>query len=147
MSGIVPLFFHEKPAVVPNTFGGFVSSFRVGTLPSSVQLNLQTDGSVTASFVDIATQNEATGDRWFTPITVGIGNTHWVRATTTGDPLSSGTTGSWQQLNATRAWSLSSDGGFASLRVTFLFLEISSSVTGTPVIASGMYRLEANNEV
>jgi hypothetical protein len=142
------MFFREKPSVVLSNFGGTVSAFRLGTSPATVTLFANTDGSMSATFVDSATQNQVSGDTWFGSVSAGIGNTHWVRATATGDTLNSGTTGTWQQLNLARSWSLSSLGGAGgSLRFTNVFLEISTSATGTPVVASGTYFLEANNEV
>ena len=144
----MPMFFREKPTVIQNRFGGLVSAFRTGTLPATVTIFANTDGSMSASFVDSVTQNETTGDTWFGSVSAGIGSTHWVRATATGDTLNSGTTGTWQQLNTARSWSISSLGGAGgSIRGANVFLEISTSATGTPVIASGTYFIEANNEV
>jgi len=85
---------------------------------------------------------------WFLPTTTGIGSSYWVRADVmAGLVVSSGTTGTWQQLSSTRSWSratVSSGGGLTTQ--TRLRIRIASDSAGATVVGSFTCLLQTFNE-
>ena len=76
---------------------------------------------------------------WIEPTSATIGNSYYIKAVTTGDALTSGTTGSYQQLNADRTWVLDNTGGASpsSKHTDFkLYLSTSASDAGAPGYAT-----------
>ena len=73
--------------------------------------------------------------------------TYYIRATNHADsnPDSGPTLGDWHSLASSRIWYWSAGPGFASSNGT-LKIEISSDVSGSPIVATGYYRGEAESE-
>ncbi len=100
-------------------------------------INFLSNGETTLSVVDAGNPASMITDNanWWTtaPIT-GIGNSYWIRATVTGTGGSfSGTTGTWLPLSSNQTWSLSISLGTG---IRTLTIDISSSSTGTPILAT-----------
>ena len=133
-------------AAAPTNFGGIYERDRVFTSPATATVTFQTDGSIQGSgtgtvAIDTITTSGA-GDTWYSPTTVGIGSSYWVRATkTAGTNPSTGTLGSWLQLNAARAWSNSMSTGGS--KTSTLTIEIASDSSGTTIVCSGSVEIIA----
>lgn len=67
-------------------------------------------GTATAffsTFNDGQTDGNQGGPDWYDPLTASIGSDYEIRGTQqSGDPLTSGTLGSWLLMNVTRTWEL-----------------------------------------
>lgn len=72
---------------------------------------------------------------WYSPTTTSIGDSYWARVTVTSGSLSSGTTGSWVQLNTFRDWTRNNAGIEGTLSAT-LTLEIATDSGGSNIVAS-----------
>jgi hypothetical protein len=106
---------------------------------ASVTLDVNTNGTITQSVTGTPTGSMPSA--WYTPTTTSIGNSYWVRATLNSGTAVTGTVGSWLALTAARSWTQSASGGNTVTSV--LSIDISSSATGTPVVATGLITLEA----
>lgn len=96
-------------------------------------------GGVLGSYTQIGTD-------WVSPLTTYSGS-YWIRATkVSGDNLVSGTLGSWLALTTTREWKQEALGSTytGDYAETLLKLEISTDVSGSPIVATGHYRLIAD---
>jgi hypothetical protein len=87
------------------------------------------------------------GSEWVSPLTTYSGS-YWIRATKiSGDNLTSGTLGSWLALTSSNEWQLTAYKSVAlggiDYKETLLKLEISTSGTGSPIVATGYYLLQA----
>lgn len=81
---------------------------------------------------------------WYGPSpSTGIGSSYWIRVTASGIGVTAGTVGSFISLGAGQTWSRNATVA-AGTRTTTLTIDISSSATGTPIVASGSLVLEAN---
>lgn len=96
-------------------------------------------GGVLGSYTQI-------GVDWVSPLTTYSGS-YWIRATkVSGDNLVSGTLGSWLALTTTREWKQEALGSTytGDYAETLLKLEISTDVSGSPIVATGYYKLAAD---
>lgn len=129
-------------------WGSYVRSLSNGTGASvSSGISFNTTGLINFASDSFSSLSSQSGMWvWYQPLTTGIGSSYWIRAT-----LQSGTTpttnaglGTWLQLNANRLWQndRAPASGIGSTTSTLLF-EISTSATGTPVVASGSYTITA----
>lgn len=87
------------------------------------------------------------GSEWVSPLNTYSGS-YWIRATKiSGDTLDSGTLGSWLALTSSREWLLSAYRsqaiGGVEYKETLLKLEISTDVSGSPIVATGYYKIAA----
>lgn len=87
------------------------------------------------------------GSEWVSPLSTYAGS-YWIRATKiSGDTLDSGTLGSWLALTSSREWQLtayrSQALGGVEYKETLLKLEISTDVSGSPIVATGYYKIAA----
>lgn len=102
-----------------------IQSFNLGT--NSFSLN--SNGTITPG------ANAAYPPQWFYPITTSIGSSYWINITRTGGNGGvnfSAAQGSWTAIGA--GLSISAAGGAGGCQGTY---QISTSVTGSPVVASG----------
>lgn len=85
--------------------------------------------------------------KWWTVVTPGIGNTHWVRATyVSGNTVSGGSdaVGSWLPMTVNRQWAVHAAPGADSAAVyTF---EIATDSGGGTVVATGNIAFEAQSD-
>jgi hypothetical protein len=107
---------------------------------SSASLTFNPNGTITTT-TSVLDASSLQPTAWYTPTTTSIGNSYWVRGTTQSG-VSTGTMGTWLALTSARTWSLSVGSGGASTSV--VLFEISSSATGTPVVASGNIIIDVN---
>jgi hypothetical protein len=111
-----------------------------GSLSSSAQLNVNSNGTVTADVLnDLAPPYILAADDWVVPKDVAPSD-YEVRATLNSGSLSSGTVGSWLALTSNRSWSVSAVGSSSS-QTADLTLEIRQ---GANVLASAVYSLSAS---
>lgn len=117
---------------------GIWSGSGVSTTGAQASVSFNADGTTTVDVLDAGDPGSTVtdlADWWTAAPQTGIGSSYWIRATVnsgTGGTFS-GTTGSWLQLSANRSWSVSSSTGVG---IRTLTLEISSSATGSPVLAT-----------
>lgn len=95
---------------------------------AAASCTLNTDGTCTNT-------PSTSPTNWYTPTTGSIGTGYWVRATATSGSLSSGTTGSWLQLNSARTWVRDNAGTEGTLSAT-LTLEIATDSGGVNIVAT-----------
>ena len=131
-------------AAGPTNFGGTLYAYTSYKTNASATVEFGSDGSI--SGIGVATDggvitDTISGDTWYSPNTTGIGSSYWVKATT-GDFVNGSPTGSWESLSSTQAWYVDVIGDSQTM-IASLFIEISSSGTGTPVVASGTVVLQA----
>ncbi len=82
-------------------------------------------------------QQGITRHNWYSPTTTGIGSNYWVRFTVaSGDALTYNQAETWTQLSSALYFGHSANNGDTTVTV-----EISTSSGGTPVVASGSYRV------
>ena len=133
-------------AAGPTNFLGGISAYNpYGGLEASAIFTLQSDGSVVGSIgsteFETTLSNSLSGDTWYSPITTGIGSSYWAQATIVYGPTPNGTpVGSWESLASDLTWSITLSGTNVSSS-TVLSVQISSSPTGTPVVATGQASL------
>ena len=118
--------------------GATATALNIGGTASAT-LNFNTNGTITLTAT--GTPTGSLPSDWYLPTTTSIGNSYWVRAQLNSGPAVTGTVGSWLALTSARSWTQSASGGNTNTSV--LFMEISSSATGTPVVASGLITVEA----
>lgn len=91
-------------AGAPSPFRGMVLNTALDTAldpaDATATTALQTNGQVTHA----TTQFPGAFTDWFLPNTTNIGNGFWIRATIISGTFTSGTAGTWLQLNAARTW-------------------------------------------
>lgn len=108
----------------------------------SATLTFNTDGTISGTTAGFASHTFS--DNWYKPTTASIGSSYYIRATVvTGTNLtspSSGTTGSWLQLNSARSWANSISS--ATNKQSKLTIEIATDAAGTNIIASAAYYLK-----
>jgi hypothetical protein len=133
---------HQGASAGPTNFGGMIYAYQtiVGD-PGGGIVYFSSDGSVIGSAGSNAGEtviiDTLSGENWYVPNTTGIGSSYWIKATVTSGAQPSGTSvGLWVSLSSTASWGnfASGDGSVSS---STLFVQISSSATGTPVVASG----------
>ena len=133
-----------------SAFGGNMTGSQFGgtvTTTASVTVIMWPDGTFTGGFTgNVGGVNSAAGDVWYNPVTAGIGNSHWVRATVTGSVLTSGTINVWTQLSVNQSWVLRTAASAFSFKSSTLVLDVSSSASGSPIVASGSFSLQADKE-
>lgn len=112
--------------------GVIVNSFNpVVSIGAYVSLTFKTNGRVEVKLT--AAEAPRFLLNWIEPVSATVGNSYYVKATVTGDALASGTTGSYQQLNADRTWVLDNTAGASpsSKHTDFkLYLSTSASDAG-----------------
>jgi hypothetical protein len=110
---------------------------------TSAKARFRTDGTV--QVWDAVSAAWAESGHWYFPTTANIGNTHYLRMTTSS-PLAAatGTFNSWLQINSDREFSLANPGGTGSNIVTALAL-ISTSSTGATIGGQGSVTLIAES--
>lgn len=149
MSGIFMSFAGGTSTgiVSPLTLDGdLYSSLRSGGGGSSSSVSLLSDGTWTGSATpDNGSTGPASGN-WYTPTTVGIGSSYWVRftrnsITTTGGGFASGSTG-WLALSSTRSISSSApnSGDYVAANYT---VQIASDSGGVTIVSTSTVNLES----
>jgi len=133
----------QTPANTPNNsyevwYQRFGVSFATATFA--------TNGVVTAT--GQGTQTVDSTPDWYTPVTTSIGNGYWIRfvetsASGNGAQVSGDALNTWHQLNISRSRTAST-GSAAEAYYTYSY-QISTSSSGTPVVASGSISLGALN--
>lgn len=130
----------------PITINGF-GKYPGGS--SKAYLRANTSGALEKATTNIAGVLSAytqIGSDWVSPLSTYT-ESYWVRATkVSGDNLVSGTLGSWLALTTTREWKQEALGSTYSFDYaeTLLKLEISTDVSGSPIVATGYYKLIAD---
>lgn len=112
------------------------SAFATGSSPAIAGIQFRSDGTVGIR------QNKATtyttSGNWFVPTTTGTGSSYWIKVTPrsgyTG--ASAGTSGAWVSLATTQTYSEVASSPGDDLQ-SVMDYEISSSSSGTPVVATG----------
>ena len=133
----------------PTNFLGSISTYNpYGGLEASAIFTLQSNGSVVGSIgateFETALSNSLSGDTWYSPVTTGVGSSFWAQATIVAGPTPDGTpVGSWESLASDLTWSRTLSGTNVSSS-TVLSVQISSSPTGTPVVATGQASLSVS---
>lgn len=109
--------------------GVIVNSFNpVVSIGAYVSLTFKTNGRVEVKLT--AAEAPRFLLNWIEPVSATVGNSYYVKATITGDALASGTTGSYQQLNADRTWVLDNTAGASpSSKYTDFKLYLSTSAS------------------
>jgi hypothetical protein len=135
-----PVGFAGAGVVVPLP-GGTSQARRVG-LPCTVTLTFARAGTVLATKTASATWAIGpVSHNWHSNPTATVGDTFWIRATPTTGTFTSGTTGSWLQMNIDNVWTVSAPSlGSKSCTCTF---EIATDSGGTNIVTSGSYIIEA----
>lgn len=142
-------------AVLPLLFSvaGFMKKLGSGlaaAIPSGSYDNLQispTDATCNISFNSAGTCSVSAGTtpsspaNWLTG--TGTGANYWIRWTNTSGTLSTGTAGSWLQLNANQTFGVSFTLNSAGSKVCTGTVEIATDSGGANVIASGSITLNA----
>lgn len=137
MTGPQMLLFGGVTNVYRGFTGGTVADFEIDPSDASASITLVTDGSVSK----IGNQPGSSMSNWYLPNTVGIGTSHWVRATVTSGTLTSGTAGTWLQLSSNRTWNKQQTIIGAS-SVTFT-LELATDSGGANIVATCSVTLTA----
>lgn len=104
-----------------------------------------TSGGASASVSLVVRRNGTrnAGGAWYQGGSSTVGDGYWVRLTQTGGVAPTGSAlGTWLQLSSDRAWSLSVTNGDKAFAGT---LDISTSSSGTPIVASGPASMEAQS--
>lgn len=126
-------------------FSGTISAWSYYDDPfgSSAIVYVGTQGDIFGGGYQTITENLSSQYYYFRP-TLQLGNYCWVRAS-----ITSGSTNivldslnTWLSLSSTRNWQLNNSTPY-STETTNLLIEISTSTTGTPVVASGTIILSA----
>ena len=130
--------------VVPPTSEVFLlASTNTGNASATIQL--LPDGTIDQV---LANGSPSPIPNWYSPTTSAVGAGYWVRADVlAGLPVSTGTTGTWQQLNVTRSWSravVSAGGGFVSQ--TRLRIRIATDSAGATVVGTFTCLLQTYSE-
>lgn len=132
----------------PTNFSGQIASYTLYKDSSSTATaEFLSDGAIQGyvggSYGESAIANTLSGQTWYLPNQTGIGSSYWINATLiTGSTPTSGVLNSWQSLASGASWELSIF-GTSLLETSTLLVQISSSATGTPVVASGTVDLYA----
>jgi hypothetical protein len=141
MSGIQQVI----AAGAPSPFRGMVtntcSDFVIDPADATATTALQTDGSVThgsSSFPGVFAD-------WFLPNTAAIGNGFWIRATIISGTFSSGTAGTWLQLNAARTWTRQQT--VIGVSTVVFTLELATDSGGANIVKSCQCTLTATVDV
>lgn len=139
-SGPLPPPPHTIPSTLPSQTQNIVSTRTAS--PAGVFADagiiFRPNGTV-ETFIRAANGSAVfTPYNWALPTTTGIGNWYWARAT--GGPAVSGNTlNVWHPLSSVVNWSVSFNAGpnQTGTNQRNLFIELSSSATGSPVVSSG----------
>lgn len=131
----------------PNSYLGF-SQYPGGSAKCYLRAN--TNGKLERAISNLTGTLGAyvqIGSEWVSPLSTYTGS-YWIRATKiSGDTLDSGTLGSWLALTSSREWQLtaykSQALGGVEYKETLLKLEISTDVSGSPIVATGYYKIAA----
>lgn len=134
---------HGKSASAPvNPLGTMAASHNVSSPgTASAGLSFLQNGAVSPN-----TGNGYSGtSQWYSPTGGTPGNGYWIRCTVNSGTTPSGSaTGTWLQLNTTRAWSLVRSGiGSVQCNCT---IQIASDSGGSNIVASGTMTLFAQVE-
>lgn len=120
------------------SFGGAVNAIVPAPGTATAGVTFGTDGAISFNG-----SGPAADTNWWRPTAAGIGASYWVRATVNSGTLSTGTSGSWLQLNAARSWTKSSTGaGVLTCNIT---LQVASDAGGVDIVSSGSYNLSADS--
>lgn len=120
------------------SFGGTVNAIAPAPSTATAGVTFNTDGSISFNG-----SGPAADTNWWRPTATSIGASYWVRATVNSGTLSTGTSGSWLQLNAARSWTKSSTGaGVLTCNIT---LQVASDSGGANIVSSGTYTLSADS--
>jgi hypothetical protein len=106
------------------------------------------DGTCTGTTTPTSSSsNSLTGTSWYTPTSPGIGNSYWIRATSTSGnpPNGGGALNTWLPLSSGQTFTMSVTSIY-SIRAGNVLFEISSSSSGSPLVSSGTVYLEASND-
>lgn len=122
-----------------------------GTATATSTLILTTDGRIQGQISSPTTPFLLAN--WYGPTTTNIGGTttpaYYARATYTGTAPGGSNVNEWLGLNAQRSWSCSRTAGAGSVLATnetVLTIQISTSSTGNPVIATFQARLSSTTD-
>lgn len=130
---MLQMLMGSSGGVVSPLPGGAAFDFAASPSSASASVSFGTDGSI--SLTGGGSQS------WFSPNVAGVGASFWVRATLNSGAVSSGTTGSWLQLNSSRSWTCNRTGiGAISANLT---IEIALDSGGSQIVATGTYTIEA----
>ena len=130
MTGVLNVIAARGASPFRGFTGGLTADFAVSPGTATATTALQTDGSVTHA----TSSQPGTFLNWYLPNTGGIGSSFWVRATIISGTFTSGTAGSWLQLNAARTWTRNQlVVGAASVQFT---LELASDAAGANIVAT-----------
>jgi hypothetical protein len=147
------LLTHQAVAlgpVIPSTFPPQtqdILSLRTASLAGALAqagIAFRVDGTL-VTFVRDNTGNVVFSNyNWILPTTAGVGNNYWVRATS-GQLFGGAVLNTWLQLNTERNWQKQINAGpnQTGENSGSIFVEISSSSTGVPVLASGNVQIRA----
>jgi hypothetical protein len=137
VSGAMMLILGSGGPSFPS-FGGTVSALVPAPSTATAGVTFGTDGSISFNG-----SGPAADTNWRRPTLAGVGSSFWVRATVNSGTLSSGTSGSWLQLNSARSWTKTSTG--AGLLTCSITLQVASDAGGTNIVSSGTYSLQADS--
>lgn len=115
------------------TLHGGTCNASVPSGTATATYNIKSDGTETD-------QTSTVIGNWINDVTQ-VGN-YWVKATLTSGPAPTGgnVTGTWLQMNANRAWSLSRSTSGES--ITVLSIQLASDSLGTTVVATASVTLD-----
>lgn len=127
------------------TGGGLIiNSFNpIISIGAYVSLTFKTNGRVEIKLT--SSESPRFLLNWIEPTSATVGNSYYIKATTTGDALASGTTGSYQQLNADRTWVLDNTAGISpSSKHTDFKLYLSTSASDAGCVGYATTYLQAD---
>lgn len=119
--------------LTPITNTGAASGNSAAGVAAGATLTFKSDGSITR--VGTGTDNSSGSSAWLSAILAGNGAGFWLRATVVSGALASGTTGSWIQGNADRAWVIGPVTTSAASCV--LSIDIATDSGGVNIVSSG----------
>lgn len=107
------------------------------------RITYHTDGTISRTIDGPVVIGTVGGSRWYNPTTVGIGTTHWIRATATdvvnSAPNAGSGVGTWLQLTSDRFWEVNLNdfvgGGSSQTRFVRLLFEIATDSGGSNIVA------------
>ena len=130
------------PGPVAGTLTRYGEDDQLSPTNATAGIKFRTDGTIQVTSSSALGAYVASGD-WFQPTTSGIGSSYWVRADlVSGNTLSSGTLGAWQQLTSDRKWEIATVAN--GQKETFLTISVAASAGGGGQIGSWSARLFAN---
>lgn len=120
-----------------------VGSYDIGTIsPTDAVCNIQFDSAGTTTLS--AGVNGGPAANW---LVSGTGAQFWVRWTNTSGTLTTGTAGTWQQMNANRTFGVSFTLNSTGSKVCTGTVEFATDSGGVNVVATGSITLTAQVDV